>query len=120
MFRCDAFLKDIGIKNLHVVSEQENPNPDFPGLAAPNPEDPATFKLAYALADKTYANLVLATDPDSDRLGVAVRGRDGSFQILSGNEIGCLLMDYVITQTHLKGNEFVVKSIVSPRIWPTP
>ena len=106
-------LSDIGIKRLHVVSEQENPDPDFPGLAAPNPEDPATFKLAYGLADKAGANVVLATDPDSDRLGVAVRGRDGSFRILSGNEIGCLLLDYVITQTPLQGGEFVVKSIVS-------
>ena len=106
-------LSDIGIKNLHVVSEQENPNPDFPGLAAPNPEDPAAFKLAYGLADKVAANLVLATDPDSDRLGVSVRSRDGSFKILTGNEIGCLLMDYVITQTPLRGDEFVVKSIVS-------
>lgn len=106
-------LKDIGIRNLHVVSEQENPNPDFPGLAAPNPEDPAAFKLAYELADKVNANLVLATDPDSDRLGVAVRSRDGSFRILTGNEIGCLLLDYVITQTPLHGDEFVVKSLVS-------
>ncbi len=106
-------LTDIGIKNLHVVPEQENPDPDFPGLAAPNPEDPTAFKLAYGLADKVHANLVLATDPDSDRLGVAVRSRDGSFRILTGNEIGCLLLDYVISETPLHGDEFVVKSLVS-------
>jgi phosphoglucomutase len=106
-------LSDIGIKHLHVVPEQENPNPDFPGLKAPNPEEPATFKLAIALADRVHADLILATDPDSDRLGVAARWSDGSFKLFTGNQIGCLLMDYVLTQTPLSGDEFVVKSIVS-------
>ncbi|MEI6100402.1 MAG: phospho-sugar mutase, partial [Eubacteriales bacterium] len=106
-------LKDIGIKKLHVVPEQENPNPDFPGLAAPNPEDPNAFTMAIKLADQVKANLILATDPDSDRLGVAVRIQDGSFKLLTGNQIGCLLADYTLTQTPLKGNEYIIKSIVS-------
>lgn len=106
-------LKDIGIQRLHVVAEQENPNPDFPGVPAPNPEDPSAFNLAFELADKVNANLILATDPDSDRLGVAVRIQDGSFKLLTGNQIGCLLMDYTLTQTALKGNEYVTKSIVT-------
>ena len=106
-------LSDIGIKHLHVVAEQENPDPDFPGLKAPNPEEPATFELAIELANKVHADLILATDPDSDRLGVAARWSDGSFKLFTGNQIGCLLMDYVLTQTSLSGDEFVVKSIVS-------
>jgi phosphoglucomutase len=106
-------LSDIGISRLHVVPEQENPDPDFPGLKAPNPEDPDTFKLAIALADRVHADLILATDPDSDRLGLAARTADGTFKLFTGNQIGCLLMDYVISQTSLSGDEFVVKSIVS-------
>jgi phosphoglucomutase len=106
-------LSDIGIKHLHVVIEQENPDPYFTGLKAPNPEDPATFKLAIRLADTVNADLILATDPDSDRLGVAARWFNGSFRLFTGNQIGCLLMDYALTQTPLSGDEFVVKSIVS-------
>ncbi len=106
-------LTDIGIKRLHIVREQENPNPDFPGLSAPNPENPAAFDLAIRLADKVHANLILATDPDSDRLGVAVRVQDGSFKLLTGNQIGCILMDYTLSQIKLSGNEYVTKSIVT-------
>jgi len=106
-------LSDIGIQHLHVVREQENPDPDFTGLKAPNPEEPATFDLAIKLANNVHADLILATDPDSDRLGIAARWSDGTFKLFTGNQIGCLLMDYVLTQTPLQGDEFVVKSIVS-------
>ncbi|RAX28928.1 UNVERIFIED_CONTAM: phospho-sugar mutase, partial [Escherichia coli] len=63
----------------------------------PNPEDPNAFTLAFELADKIGANVALATDPDSDRLGVAVRTHDGSFRVLTGNQIGSLLLHYILS-----------------------
>ena len=108
-----ALLKRIGITNLHVVHEQEQPNGDFPGLSAPNPENPEAFTLARALADQVGANLIFATDPDSDRLGVCARGKEGVFQTLTGNQIGCLLLDYILTHTQRQKDDFAVKSIVS-------
>lgn len=108
-------LTDIGIKNLAVVHEQEEPNGDFPGLSAPNPENREVYGLAFRLAESINANMIMATDPDCDRLGVAVKRNDGEWQILTGNQIGCLLMDYILSakQKDFKGDEFVVKSLVS-------
>lgn len=108
-------LTSIGVKKLHIVPEQEHPNPAFPTVKAPNPEERDAFNLAIALADKQNANLILATDPDSDRLGVAVRDHNGEFVILTGNQIGCLLIDYILSQTQstFTGGEFIVRSIVS-------
>ncbi len=107
-------LEDLGIKKLHIVKEQELPDPDFSTVSAPNPENRECFDLAIELADRTHANLILATDPDSDRLGIAVREKSGEFVILTGNQIGCLLMDYQLSQLHdLTKNDFVVKSIVT-------
>lgn len=108
-------LKDLGIKRLHVVPEQEHPDPAFSTVKAPNPEERECFNLAMALANQKDANLILATDPDSDRLGVAVRNTEHEFVILTGNQIGCLLMDYVLSQkkSGFTGGEFVVKSIVT-------
>lgn len=108
-------LKDLGIERLHVVPEQEKPDPAFSTVKAPNPEERQSFDLAMALANEKGANLILATDPDSDRLGVAVRNTAHEFVILTGNQIGCLLMDYVLSQKqkNFTGDEFVVKSIVT-------
>ena len=113
-------LRRIGIKNISVVKEQEEPDGSFPTVKAPNPEDPNAFTLAFDLANKTGADLILATDPDSDRLGVAVRGRDGGFQVLTGNQIGSILIHYILStrneQGTLPGNGLVVRSIVSTRM----
>lgn len=110
-------LEDIGIKHLYIVEEQEKPDPEFPTVSAPNPESPDAFDLAEKLANKVGANLLIATDPDADRLGVAVRQKDGSFCTLSGNQIGCLLMHYILTRKKELGklhkDTLVVKSIVS-------
>ncbi|MEA4852924.1 MAG: phospho-sugar mutase [Christensenella sp.] len=108
-------LRDLGFQNIHVVPQQEHPDPNFSTVKAPNPEERQCFDLAIALANQKDANLILATDPDSDRLGVAVRNNSGDFVTLTGNQIGCLLMDFILSQKQasLKGNEFVVKSIVS-------
>ena len=110
-------LQEIGITNVSVVKEQENPDPDFSTIAVPNPEDPAAFKLAIRLADEIGADAIFGTDPDCDRLGVAVRQKDGSFRLLTGNQIGCLMLYYILTgkkaQGKLPANGAAVKSIVS-------
>ena len=107
-------LKRMGV-TLYVVEEQSQPNSRFPGLSAPNPENAESFEKAIALAKEKDASLILATDPDCDRLGLAIREKNGGYQILSGNQIGCLLLDYVISKhsDSLRGDEFTVKSIVS-------
>ncbi len=115
-----TLLSRIGITNIQVVQAQAAPNPDFPGLSAPNPEDPAAFTLAFQLANETGADAILATDPDSDRLGIAVRKRDGQFAVLTGNQIGCLLLYHILStraaQGTLPSNGLVVKSLVSTRL----
>ncbi len=89
-------LKELGFEHVYVVPEQEQPNGDFPTLSYPNPEDPNAFKLALELAEKVDADLVLATDPDADRLGVYLREAEGKYYRLTGNMMGCLLADYEI------------------------
>lgn len=110
-------LKELGVTHVSVVPEQEAPNPDFPTVTAPNPEDPAAFKYAIPLADKVGATVVFGTDPDCDRMGVAVRDKEGVFHTLTGNQIGCLLLSHVLESRKANGtlpqNGAVVKSIVS-------
>lgn len=112
-----AILRRVGVPHVHVVPEQAKPDGRFPTVAAPNPEDPNAFTLAIALAERVQADIILATDPDSDRLGVAVRKPDGAFIVLSGNQIGCLLLEYILSSLHASGklpaNALAVKSIVS-------
>lgn len=109
-------LTAVGVKKLSVVPSQRDPNGDFPGLVAPNPETAEAFIEAKKLAEKTGADLILATDPDSDRLGVAVK-EGGGFLALTGNQIGCLALHYRLMklkeQGRLPKDGFVVKSIVS-------
>ncbi len=110
-------LSRVGVSNVHVVIEQAEPNSAFPTVKAPNPEEVDAYALSISLAKKLDADLILATDPDADRLGLAVRGHDGSFFLLTGNQIGCLLLHYMLSTLHAKGrlpkNGLVVKSIVS-------
>ena len=100
-----------------MVREQEAPNGDFPTVKAPNPEERDALRLALALAKVTQSDLVLATDPDSDRMGAAVKDEKGEFQVLTGNQIGCLLLNYLLEARRqsddLPQNGAVVKSIVS-------
>ena len=113
-------LQEIGITSVSVVSEQEMPDPNFSTIKVPNPEDPNAFTLAIQLADKVGAEVCFATDPDCDRLGVAVRERDGGFRLLTGNQIGCLMMYYILSSKKANGtlpkNGAVVKSIVSTQL----
>ena len=91
-------LKEIGFDNVYVVPEQELPNGEFPTVSYPNPEAKEAFELALALAKEKDADLVLATDPDADRLGCYVKDGNGEYRVLTGNMSGCLLADYEIGQ----------------------
>lgn len=110
-------LQEVGITNVSVVKEQEQPDPNFSTIKVPNPEDPAAFALAIKLADEVGADVIFGTDPDCDRLGVAVRDREGKFQLLTGNQIGCVLLHYILSTRKKLGtlpeNGAAVKSIVS-------
>ncbi len=111
-------LREVGIEKVAVVKEQEMPDGNFSTLTcAPNPENPEAFTLAIKLANEVGANAIFATDPDCDRLGVAVRGKDGSFHLLTGNQIGCVMLHYILSTKKklgtLPANGAVVKSIVS-------
>lgn len=112
-------LKRIGLENLEVVAEQQEPNGDFPTCSYPNPESPAAMKLVLELAEKTGADIALATDPDSDRAGLAALD-NGEYRLFTGNEIGILLLDYII-ESRIKNNTLpenglVVKTIVSSKL----
>ncbi|HPF86640.1 MAG TPA: phospho-sugar mutase, partial [Candidatus Limiplasma sp.] len=110
-------LKEIGITGVSVVKEQELPDGNFPTVKVPNPEDPNAFTLAIKLANEVGAEVCFATDPDCDRLGVAVRQKDGSFRLLTGNQIGCLMLYYILsTKKDLGKHPAVVKSIVSTQL----
>ncbi len=113
-------LKEIGITGVSVVKAQELPDPAFPTVKAPNPEYPESFTLAIQLANEVNADVCFATDPDCDRLGVAVREKSGSFRLLTGNQIGCLLIYYILSSKQAAGtlpkNGAVVKSIVSTQL----
>lgn len=113
-------LDKIGFRNVHVVKEQELPDGNFPTTPFPNPELPETLNLAIELAKDLKAPLVMATDPDADRVGISVRRDDGSYYTLLGNEIGILLMEYILSTKKEQGilpeKPFVVSSIVSGRL----
>ena len=110
-------LKDLGITDVTIVPEQKNPDGNFPTCPNPNPEIFEALRLGLELAEKSGADLMLATDPDADRVGIAVRCKDGSYELLSGNEVGVLLLDYICAGRIEKGtmpkSPVMVKSIVS-------
>ena len=107
----------VGLKHLYTVDEQMIPDGNFPTVAKPNPEYAAVFEKGIEIANKVGSDLVIATDPDSDRVGVMTRTEDGSFATITGNQMGALLLDYVIRQRRAQGklpeNAYSVKSIVS-------
>lgn len=113
-------LADMGFTRVFVVPEQEKPDPTFHTVRVPNPEDPAAFKLALELQKKVHADLVFGTDPDCDRVGIAVLDGEGRVHALSGNQIGCLLLHYILDRRRANGtlpkNAAAVKSIVSTEL----
>ncbi len=106
-------LEKMGVKGVEIVSEQEMPDCEFTTCPYPNPEEDSALALAYRDADKFGAELVLATDPDADRVGVAERDADGKMHRFSGNEVGLILLDYVLKNKKLPKNATVVKTIVT-------
>ena len=110
-------LDRIGMKNVFPVPEQVKPDGNFPTVKAPNPEDPNAFTLAFKLAEEKKADVIIGTDPDSDRLGVAVRKNDGEWAVLTGNQIGSILLYCLLTAKKAAGllprNGLVVRSLVS-------
>jgi phosphomannomutase len=110
-------LKRAGYKNVHIVKEQEVPDGDFPTVVSPNPEEPAALKMAVELAEKVNADIVIGTDPDSDRLGVAIRNFDNELQLLNGNQCMLLMTGFLLEQWDkqgkIKGKEFIASTIVS-------
>lgn len=112
-------LNELGYKNVHVVKEQELPDPNFSTISSPNPEDPKAFCLALELAKKHNADIIIGTDPDADRMGAfgAVKNSNGNYVILTGNMTGVLLTEYILSQkkakNELPANGAVISTIVS-------
>ena len=114
-------LKELGFTNVYVVKEQELPDGNFPTVSYPNPEAEEAFELGLKLAKEVDADLVLATDPDADRLGVRVKDQNGEYHTLTGNMSGCLLADYEIgqrlaTQGSLPEDGYLIKTIVTSNL----
>ena len=112
----DTFAQ-AGYTNVHIVEEQRVPNGDFPTVKSPNPEEPEALTMALALADKTHADIVVGTDPDCDRLGVAVRNNEGQMTLLNGNQSMILMTAFLLEQWKkagkINGKQFVGSTIVS-------
>lgn len=110
-------LKRAGYNNVHIVETQATPNGDFPTVKSPNPEEPEALKMALELAYKINADIVIGTDPDGDRLGIAVRDFNNKLVLLNGNQSMLVMTKFLLQQWqkkgNLKGNEFVASTIVS-------
>ncbi len=110
-------LENAGFENVTLVPEQAKPDPDFTTVKSPNPEDPGAFELSIALGKEIGAEVLIATDPDADRLGLATLSDDGEYEVLTGNQIGALIVDYLLKayekQGNLPENGVILKSIVS-------
>ena len=113
-------LKRAGYTQVHIVEEQAIPDGDFSTVASPNPEEPAALKMAVDLANKVDADIVLGTDPDSDRIGIAVRDLDGNMKLLNGNQTMSMMTDFLINhwkkEGKLNGKQFVGSTIVSTNL----
>ncbi|TDQ25508.1 phospho-sugar mutase [Tenacibaculum caenipelagi] len=113
-------LKRAGYTQVHIVEEQATPDGDFPTVESPNPEEPAALKMAVDLANKIDADIVLGTDPDSDRIGIAVRDLDENMTLLNGNQTMSMMTDFLINdwkkQGKLNGKQFVGSTIVSTNL----
>ncbi|MCY7836951.1 Phosphoglucomutase [Bacillus licheniformis] len=110
-------LKALGYEHVTVVPEQELPDPDFSTVSSPNPEEHAAFEYAIRLGEEKGADILIGTDPDADRLGVAVKNQEGRYVVLTGNQTGALLLHYLLSQKQQKGtlpdNGVVLKTIVT-------
>ena len=116
-------LKQAGYNNVHIVKEQAEPNGDFPTVDSPNPEEPEALKMALDLAKTVNGDIVIGTDPDSDRLGIAVRDLNNRLILLNGNQAMLIMTDFLLQQWQkkdkLKGKEFIGTTIVSTPMMET-
>ncbi len=110
-------LKEFGFENVHIVEEQATPDGNFPTVVYPNPEETEAMSIALSKAKELDADLILATDPDSDRVGIGAKNLNGEFQLLNGNQTAALLAYYMLNQWKAKGkingNQYIVKTIVT-------
>jgi phosphoglucomutase len=115
-----ALLRAMGFKNIHSVKEQEKPDGNFPTVHSPNPEEKAALDLSLQLGNKVDAEIVMGTDPDADRVGIAVKDLNGELVLLNGNETACILTHYILTGLKDKGrfpkNGFVCSTIVTTEL----
>ncbi|MGG0031185.1 phospho-sugar mutase [Priestia megaterium] len=113
-------LQNAGLQYITIVDDQKNPDPNFPTLSSPNPEEAQAFQLAIQYGKETDADLLLATDPDADRLGVAVKNNSGKYVLLTGNQTGALLLHYMLLQKQEKGiladNSVMLKTVVTSEL----
>ena len=113
-------LDRLGFKNIYHVPEQDVNDGDFPTVQSPNPEEPSALKMAVETADREHADIVLATDPDADRMGIAVRDNDGKMVLFNGNQTGAMLTYYILTRWKELGkldpSKYVVKTIVTTEL----
>lgn len=113
-------LERLGFKNLHILEEQSEPNGNFPTVVYPNPEEQEAMSMALDKAKSIDADLVMATDPDADRVGIAIKNRAGEFELLNGNQTGALLIYYLCTKWKengkLDGRQYIVKTIVTTEL----
>lgn len=113
-------LNEAGFHNVHTVPEQRDPDTEFSTVSSPNPEEAGAFEYAMKLGEVTKADLLIATDPDADRIGLVVRDENGEFTVLSGNQTGALLLDYLLTKKKEMGtipaNGMVIKTIVTSEL----
>ncbi len=113
-------LKRAGYTDVHIVEEQRVPNGDFPTVKSPNPEEPAALKMATDLAEKIGADIVIGTDPDCDRIGIAIRDTDNKIKLLNGNQMLSILTEFLLKkwkeQGKINGKQFVGSTIVSTHL----
>lgn len=114
-------LERAGFDNVYIVEEQANPSGEFPTVKSPNPEEPEALKMALDLAETVEADIVIGTDPDADRIGIAVRDLNGKMVLLNGNQTNTVLTDYLLNELKekeaLQGNEFIGSTIVTSDIF---
>jgi phosphoglucomutase len=111
-------LEQLGFANVEVVEEQAKPDPEFSTVSSPNPEEHQAFTLAIEQGKQINADILLGTDPDADRLGVAVKNTDGEYQVLTGNQLGSLLLDYLLSHSEEKSlkNGRMLKTVVTTEL----
>ncbi|MQR93814.1 phospho-sugar mutase [Fictibacillus phosphorivorans] len=113
-------LQQLGFTNITVVKEQEQPDPNFSTVKSPNPEEHAAFELAIKYGQETDADILMATDPDADRVGIAAKNNKGEYEILTGNQTGALMIEYILSQREEKGSlcskGIIFKTIVTSEL----